>query len=237
MDAARDEARDVGHVDQQQRADLVGDGAEAAPVDGAGVGAVAGDDKLGAVLLGEGLDLSVVDKLRLRVDAVGDDVVVLAGEVDGAAVGEVAAVVEAHAHEGLAGLHEGGVDGDVGLGAGVGLHVGMLRAEELLDAVDGEGLGHVDELAAAVVAAAGVALGVLVGHDGGGGLEDGLGGVVLGGDEDEGVLLACELELDGASGLGIAVDEDLWRGESGGVHGGSFRVGVLLCSVYLSGAG
>ena len=153
MDAARDEAGDVGHVDEEDGVDLVGDGAEAGPIDGAGVGAVAGDDELGAVLLGERLDLLVVDELGVRVDAVGDDVVVLAGEVDGAAVGEVAAVVKAHAHEGLAGLHEGGVDGDVGLGAGVGLDVGVFGAEEAVDALDGEGLGHVDELAAAVIAA------------------------------------------------------------------------------------
>ena len=131
-------------------------------------------------------------------------------------------MVEAHAHEGLAGLHEGGVDGEVGLGAGVGLDVGVLGAEEAVEALDGEGLGDVDELAAGVVAAAGVALGVLVGHDGGGGLEDGLRRVVLGGDEDEGVLLAEDLLPDGFSGLGVAVDEDLRRGESGGVHVASF---------------
>ena len=43
----------------------------------------------------------------------------------------------------------------VGLAPGVRLHVGVLGAEELLGAVDGELLDHVDELAAAVVALAG----------------------------------------------------------------------------------
>ena len=52
----------------------------------------------------------------------------------------------------------------VGLRAGVGLHVGVLGAEQLLHAVDGQLLGDVDELAAAVVALARVALGVLVGE-------------------------------------------------------------------------
>ena len=44
------------------------------------------------------------------------------------------------------------------------LHVGELGAEQLLDAVDRQLLDHVDVLAAAVVALAGVALGVLVGQ-------------------------------------------------------------------------
>ena len=47
------------------------------------------------------------------------------------------------------------VDGHVGLGAGVRLDVGVLGAEELLGALDGQRLDHVDELAAAVVALAG----------------------------------------------------------------------------------
>jgi hypothetical protein len=89
-------------------------------------------------------------------------------------VGEVAAFGQAHAHDGVAGLQEGQEHGLVGLRAGVRLHVGGFGAEQLLDAVDGQLLGDVDVLAAAVVALAGVALGVLVGqlralggHDGG----------------------------------------------------------------------
>ena len=55
------------------------------------------------------------------------------------------------------------------------LHVRVLGAEQLLGPVDGQLLGHVDELAAAVVAPARVALGVLVGEDGALGLEHGRG--------------------------------------------------------------
>ncbi len=44
----------------------------------------------------------------------------------------------------------------------VGLHVGVLGAEERLGPVDGDPLGDVDDLAAAVVAGAGIPLGVLV---------------------------------------------------------------------------
>ena len=50
------------------------------------------------------------------------------------------------------------------LAAGVRLDVGVLGAEELLGPVDGQLLDLVDDLAAAVVALAGIALGVLVGE-------------------------------------------------------------------------
>ena len=81
------------------------------------------------------------------------------------AVGEVAALVERHAQHGVAGLEQREIGGGVGLRAGVRLDVGVLGAEELLGAVDGEPLDLVHDLAAAVVALAGQPLGVLVGHD------------------------------------------------------------------------
>ena len=87
--------------------------------------------------------------------------------------------------DGVARLQQREVDGHVGLRAGVRLHVGVLGAEELLGAVDGQRLGDVDELAAAVVALAGVALGVLVGQHRAGRLQHGLADEVLRGDQLE----------------------------------------------------
>ena len=70
------------------------------------------------------------------------------------------------AHDRVAGLQQRVVDGGVGLRAGVRLDVGVLGAEQRLGAVDRELLDDVDVLAAAVVALARVALGVLVGQHG-----------------------------------------------------------------------
>jgi hypothetical protein len=61
-------------------------------------------------------------------------------------------VAEVHAEDLVARLEHGGVDGEIGLGAGVRLDVGVLGAEELLRALDGEGLDLVDLLAAAIPA-------------------------------------------------------------------------------------
>jgi hypothetical protein len=140
-------------------------------------------------------------------------------------VREVAAVREAEAHHGVAGLAEGEVHREVGGRAGVGLHVGVLDAEEGLDAVAGELLDGVDELLALVVALAGVALAVLVVERRAAGLEDGAGGVVLAGDHAELVALALVLVSDEVGDVGVALGE---RRFASGVHGGGVRSLGLL---------
>jgi hypothetical protein len=125
-------------------------------------------------------------------------------------VREVAAFGQAHAHDGVAGLEEGEEHGLVGRGAAVRLHVRGLGTEELLEPVYGQLLDHVDVLAAAVVAAAGVALGVFVGqlralrpHHGGR-------GVVFAGDQLDVLFLAPVFGLDGGKDFGVGVfDEDV----------------------------
>ena len=90
------------------------------------------------------------------------------------------------------GVHHRGV----GLRAGVRLDVGVPGAEQGLDPVDRELLDHVNVLAAAVVALARVALGVLVGQHRTLRLHHGLGGVVLRGDHFQAVTLAGQLGVD-----------------------------------------
>ena len=80
----------------RQRADLVGDLAEALEVEQARVGRPAGEQQLRPALVGDPLDLVHVDQARLAVDLVGRDVVQAPGDVDLHAVAEVAAVRAAH---------------------------------------------------------------------------------------------------------------------------------------------
>ena len=79
---------------------------------------------------------------------------------------EVATLVEAHAHERVARLQEGQADREVGVGPRVRLHVRVVRSEQRLGALTRQVLGLVDEVVAAVIALARVALGVLVREDG-----------------------------------------------------------------------
>ncbi len=120
---------------------------------------------------------------------------------------EVPAVGEREPHDRVAGLQERVVDGGVGLRPGVRLHVGVLGAEQRLGAVDRELLGDVDPLAAAVVAPAGVALGVLVGEHRPLAFEHRAGHEVLGGDHLQRVLLAGELPAQRFGDLGVDLGE------------------------------
>jgi len=117
------------------------------------------------------------------------------------------AVRQVHAHQRVARLQHREVHGHVRLGAGVRLHVGVLGAEQFLGPLDGEFFGEIDELAAAVVALARVALGVLVGHHRAARLQDRLGGVVLAGDHDQLVVLLLGLAADGVGNGRVDIGE------------------------------
>ena len=104
------------------------------------------------------------------------------------------------------------VRGHVGLRAGVRLDVDVLCArEERERTVLGEPLGDVHVLAAAVVALARQALGVLVRQPGALGLHDGGRDVVLAGDELDLVVLAAALADHRLPQLGVDVGDRLKR--------------------------
>ena len=155
----------------------------------AGIGTRPGDDQLRLVLAGQPRDRVEVDPVRVRRDAVADRLEVLAAKVELHAVRQVPAVGEVHAEDRVARLQGGEEDGHVRLRAGVRLHVDVLGAEELLGPFDGQPLDDIDELAAAVVALAGIALGVLVREHGPLGRHDGRARVVLAGDHLQADLL------------------------------------------------
>jgi hypothetical protein len=164
MQLGCDQPGDVGHVDHEARAHFGGDPGEVLEVDDARVGAGARHDELRPVFLRQVADLVVVDALVVLAHAVGDHVVEHTAEVDRRAVRQMAAVREVHAEDRVTRLEQGEVDAHVRLGAGVRLHVGVVGAEQLAGAGPGRLLHDIGELATAVVALAGVALGVLVGE-------------------------------------------------------------------------
>ena len=166
------------------------------------------------------LERVVVDPLVVAVDPVAVDLEVPAAEVQGHPVGQVAALVELHAEDAVARADRAQVDGHVGLGAAVRLDVDVLRAgEELEGSLLGEPLDDVDVLAAAVVALAGQALGVLVGQPAALRLQDRPEHVVLAGDQLDLVVLAATLTVHRLPELGIDVG-DRGPGEArAGGHG------------------
>ena len=119
------------------------------------------------------------------------------------------AVVQAHAQDGIAGLDHRGVCGVVRLGAGMGLHICETRTEQLLRAIARKVFHKVDLLAAAVIALAGIAFGVLIGEHASHGLHYRRGSEVLGSDQFDAGALAVEFRAKGRGnrriGLGYVI--------------------------------
>ena len=236
MDAAGDEPGRMGGVEHEARPHRVGDLTEGHRVDDAGVGGRTGHDQAGTFAPGHFGHLVEVDGLPRLVgvvgrggDAVGDEPPHLGGDAGRRPVGQMAAVVEPHGQDGVARLEEGLVDGQIGGGPGMGLHVGVLGPEQGRAPPAGQVLDLVDDLVSPVVTPTRIALGVLVGEDGPGGGQHGRRGEVLRGDELQGGRLAHRLVVQEVEQLGVLGQP---RVEGGGRllagHGFSSRLGAHL---------
>ncbi|MNC28141.1 hypothetical protein D3C75_763380 [compost metagenome] len=155
---------DVGHVHHEQGANIIGDLGKSFKVDGPGIRAGAGHDQTGTVLEGRLADLIIINAVGVLIHAVSHEVVQDAGGVGRIAVGQVAAVGQIHAEHGVAGFDGRQVNSQIGLSAGVGLHIHVLSAEQLLGPVAGDVLHNVHMLAAAVITGTGIPFRVLVGQ-------------------------------------------------------------------------
>ena len=159
-----DQTGDVGHVDKQQRADLVGDGAETGEIQVARIGGETGDDHLRLVLDGQAFDFVVVDQAGF-VDAVLHGVVQILPEDDTLAPWvrwpPWARLMPRMVSPALISAR---YTARCWRTSRVRLHVGVVGTEQLLGALDGRGLDLVDMFAAAVVTLARIAFGVLVGQ-------------------------------------------------------------------------
>ena len=140
---------------------------------------------------------------------------------------------QAHAQYRVTRLERGEEHGLVGLCAGMRLHVGGLRVEQLLRAFERDALRDVDVFAATVVALARIALGVLVRqlralrrHDRGT-------GVVFRRDQLDVVFLPLVFSGNGIPQLGIGIGKRSGAGEHGE---GIARVGKGHFSIGMAGA-
>ena len=76
----------VRHIHHEISADLIGNRAEACEINDTGICRCTRNDQAGLVLHGKALDLVVIDKVGFFINAVGDEVIVKAGKIDGASV-------------------------------------------------------------------------------------------------------------------------------------------------------
>lgn len=99
----------------------------------------------------------------MRIDAIVKGVKPFAGLIDRRAVSEMAAALQAHAQNFVAGFQQRQIYRLIRLAAGVRLHVNITRAEKLLRAGYRQHLNLINELTAAVVAVLVIAFGVFIG--------------------------------------------------------------------------
>ena len=160
--AAGYEACEVSHIHHEEGSHFVGNGCHSFKVDDSGVSAGAADNEFRTDFFGCLFHSFVVQKFIFFTDTVGNDIEVVAGNIDRAAVGEMAAVGEVHAHHGISRFQEAVVYGKVCLGAGMGLYIDVFGAEEFFGPVNGQLFHLVYKFAAAVVSLARIAFSVLV---------------------------------------------------------------------------
>ena len=228
MRAAGNEPGKVRHVDQIKGAHLVGNLAHAGKVNRPRISASPADNQLGAFPLRKLFQLVIVDGFRLFGDAVGDDLVRLAGKIQMMPVRQMSAMRQIQPQNRIARLQNRSVRFHVRLRSGVGLHIGVLRAKQFLRPVPRQVLDNIRKLAAAVITLAGISFGILIREHRAGSLQHGFADKIFRGDQFQAFVLAAGLVINGGGYQRIALGERA-------VHriGGVFHV-VFLIS-YTSG--
>src|SRR5690349_1131733 len=110
------------------------------------------------MLAGKLFDLVEIDAPIIAAHAVSNRVEPLPGQVRPRTVGQMAAGGKRHAEDRVAWVEQRDKDRLVGLRPGVRLYVGKTAIEQPLGPFDRQALDDIDELAAAIVAAARIAL-------------------------------------------------------------------------------
>ena len=95
----------------------------------------------------------------------------------------------------------------------MGLHVGVVGAKQLLGALDGDVFGDIDKLAAAIIAPARIAFGVLIGQHAAQCRQHGRRHVIFAGNQLDAFRLAPPFQLDRLKYLGVALGQQpAWIG-------------------------
>lgn len=211
-DAGSNQTGDVGHVDNQVGADLVGDFPHSLVVDQSAVGRGTGDQDLWSEQNGGFLQHVVVNQAGAQVDSVrhGFEVRRHSRDLSGVGlvtVGQVATMGQVETHQSVVWLHDGLVDLQVGWRARQGLDVDAPLLRVQVEGLQGSGLAQqldsVDVLVTTVVSGARVTFGVLVAHWGSQGVEDCRGREIFGGNQVDGVLLSVDFVLDDLGNLRV----------------------------------
>src|SRR5262249_35813434 len=131
-------------------------------LDRARIRAGADDDQFWLVFARQSGEFLVVDDFGILVNAIRNDLVILARKIQRMTVSEMPTVRQIHAENGVAGLQDGEIYRHVGLAAGMGLHVDVLGTEEFFCTIDRKIFHDIHELAATVIPPPRITLRILI---------------------------------------------------------------------------
>ncbi len=115
----------------------------------------------------------------------------------------MAAMGQIHTEHCVTGLQQGKERRQIGVGAGVGLDIGVRTAEQLTGPLPRQLLRHVHGIAASVIPLSGIALRILIGETGAHGQHDGRADNILRGDQLDVAPLTVKFRADGCADLGV----------------------------------
>ncbi len=208
------QASDMGHVDHEERTAFPGDFTQNLEIQKPRVGAGASEKDFRLQVRCLRPQGAVIHLLVLRGYTVVREVVEDPGSVLGVPMGEVAPMVEVHRQDAVPRVRKGQKSGLVGLRTAGGLHIRMVRIENLAQPIPGQIFSMVHELTAAVIPATWISLGVLVGQGRTQRFQDCKTGVVLAGNQLDLGFLATQLKNKGFVDLGVGLGSE----RKGGVH-------------------
>ena len=197
MEACGHQAGNMSHVYKQIGAHFMGNFRKPFEIDYAGISACSGNDHFRFMFQCQLSYFIVIDELGLTVYAVRNKMIQLAGGVHRASVGKMSSVGKIHAHYGIPGIQQGKINSHVGLGAGMGLHIGMFGPEQFLCSFNSQAFRYIHALAATVITVGRITFRILIGHDAAHCFHDCNAGVVLRGDHFQVALLAQFFHFNG----------------------------------------
>ncbi len=203
VNSRRHKPGNVSHVHHQVCAAFPGDGPEFLKIYDTGIRGGSRNYHFGLMAESKLPDLVVIRQSCFRIYAVGNYVIQLTGKVGRAAVGKMAAMVQIHAENSVAGLAQGQIYRKVGLGAAVGLDVGKFSAEQPFCPLYSNAFYNVYVLAAAIVASSGITFSIFVCQYAARSRKHSPANNVFRSNEFDIIPLAPKLFLDGVSGFAV----------------------------------
>ena len=119
----------MGNICHDFCPDFIGNFAELNRIDHPWIGTCPGNDQFGLAFKSQFPDLLVINLLSFLVHAIGNNVIGISGKVNRATMSQVPTVRQVHSENSISRFENCMVNRHIGLGAGMGLNIGVFGRE------------------------------------------------------------------------------------------------------------